>query len=80
MTVANVIFSFAQVFSILTQSVNLSSGSAKRWLRKILGKLPVLGKESSQEWNWDVPGAVTERPPELLQQRLINHMVMIIAF
>lgn len=65
MTVANAILLFAQMFSILTQPVNLSSGSAKRWVGKILGKLPVLGEKSSQEWNRDVHGAVTERPPEL---------------
>lgn len=68
-TVANVILLFAQMFSILTQPVNLSSGSAKRWMfRKILGKLPVLGEKSSQEWNGNVPGAVTERPPELFNR------------
>lgn len=64
-TVANVILLLAQVLSILTQPVNLSSGSAKRWVRKIPGRLPALGEKSSQEQNWDVPGAVTERPPEL---------------
>ena len=46
-------FCLSKVFcSLILGQVNLSSGSAERWVGKIRDRLPVLGKKSSKEWSW----------------------------
>lgn len=57
--IADVILLFAQAFSnLILEPVHLFSGSARRWMGKILGSPPVLGRtvKNGWWWSWDVPG------------------------